>query len=479
MRKAGMLMPISALPERHGCGSFGNQTHEFIDLLQKTGVKIWQILPLNPVGDDNSPYACCSSYAIDDIYISLDVLYEKGLIQKAPSFHRRKKRVDFQAIRKFREPYLKEAFHNFVPDHNYAVFAFQNWAKNYAIYRAFKKANHNTAWNTWEDAYKNQPEENTVDLKPYEEEIFYQLFLQYEAFLEWKQVKQHANDSGIQIMGDIPFYVGLDSSDVWSHKENFLLDKDGRPTFIAGVPPDYFSATGQRWGNPIYNWEYMKEHAFDFWMERLSYTQRLFDIVRVDHFRAFDTYWMIPESCPTAMEGEWKEAPGYALFDLIKEKNPELEIVAEDLGLLRDEVYVLRDHFHFRGMRIVQFSWNSEGMQEDREHLIIYTGTHDNMTIQSWYNSFSAHERRRIRHCLKQYGYTNNHFVTNIIQYTLDSHADMAIIPMSDWLHLSKNGRINTPGTVSHKNWTFRLVDYTSFYKQLSKIRQQIQQSNR
>lgn len=479
MRKAGMLMPVSALPERHGCGTFGKQTHNFIDLLQEAGIKIWQILPLNPVGNENSPYACDSSYAIDDIYISLDVLYEKGLLDKVPSFHARKKRVNFQEIRKFREPYLRQAFHNFKPDHNYAVFAYQKWAKNYAIFKAFKKANQNTIWNTWQDAFKNQPEENGVDLKPYEDEIFYQLFLQYEAFLQWKEVKQHANDAGIEIMGDIPFYVGLDSADVWSSKENFLLDKDGHPTFIAGVPPDYFSATGQRWGNPIYNWEYMEENQFDFWLERLSYTQRLFDIVRVDHFRAFDTYWKIPQSCPTAMEGEWKEAPGYALFDMVKEKNPELEIVAEDLGLLRDEVYALRDHFHFRGMRIIQFSWNSYGMEEDREHLIIYTGTHDNMPIATWYRTSNNNERRKMRNCLHQYGYTDDSFASNVIQYTLDSNADMAIIPMCDWLHLDKKARINTPGTVSHKNWTWRMVDYQLLYKKLSFIKQSIQKSNR
>ena len=479
MRRAGILMPVFALPSRFGCGSFGKEAMKFIDLSSEAGLKIWQILPLNPVGDDNSPYACYSSYAIDDIYISLDRLYEKGLIKKAPSFHRRKKRVDFQSVRKFREPYLRQAYRNFKPDQNYAVFAYQDWAKNYAMYRAFKKVNEGKCWNDWQDDMKWQPEKQELSLKPYEDEILYQLFLQYEAYLEWKEVKQYANDHDIEIMGDIPFYVGLDSSDVWSSKKNFLLDEDGRPSFIAGVPPDYFSATGQRWGNPIYDWEYMKKDGFQFWVERLSYTQRLFDIVRVDHFRAFDTYWKIPSSCPTAIEGEWIEAPGYELFDTLKEKNPEMEIIAEDLGLLRPEVYTLRDHYDFRGMRIIQFSWNSDGMNKDKEHLIVYTGTHDNVPIDAWYHSFSNHERRRMRSCLKNMGYKEHSYVSNVIQYSLDSYADTAIIPFGDWLHKGLSSRINQPGTVSNKNWTYRILDYSEYRKNIKNIKNMIEKSKR
>ena len=472
-------MPVSALPSRNGCGSFGQEAKHFIDLTHQAGLKIWQILPLNPVSDDNSPYSCYSSYAIDDIYISLDQLHEKGLIQRVPSFHRRKKKIDYQAIRKFREPYLREAFRNFKQDHNFAVFAYQEWVKNYAIFRTFRKVNDGKCWNEWEDEMKWQPERGQVDLKKYEDEIFYQLFLQYEAFLQWKDIKQYANDLDIEIMGDIPFYVGLDSSDVWSSKENFLLDEDGKPSFIAGVPPDYFSATGQRWGNPIYDWEHMKENAFSFWMERLAYTERLFDIIRVDHFRAFDTYWKINASCPTAVDGEWVEAPGYDLFHLLREKDPDMEIVAEDLGYLRQEVLDLRDHFNFRGMRVIQFSWNSDGMGEDREHLTIYTGTHDNETIDTWYHHFNNHDRRRMRMCLEKMGYVAKSFDSNVIQYTLDSNADIAIIPMCDWLHQNKEGRINTPGTVSKNNWTYRLVDFGEYQGVIKDIADKVKQAKR
>lgn len=479
MRKAGILMPVSSLPSSYGCGSFGKEAKTFIDLSYKAGLKIWQILPLNPLGGENSPYTSCSSYAIDDIYISLDILHEKGLVQKVPSFHRRKEKVEYEAVRKFREPYLREAFRNFKPDHNYTVFAYQEWVKNYALFKAFSKA-YGPEWNEWPDEARKQPEEGKIDLKPFEDEILYQLFLQYEAFLEWKDVKQYANDHDIDIMGDIPFYVGLDSSDVWAGKENFLLDEDGRPSFIAGVPPDYFSATGQRWGNPIYNWDHMKETGFTYWLERLSYTQRLFDIVRVDHFRAFDTYWKIKASCPTAIEGEWVEAPGYELFDLVLKNNPDMVLVAEDLGYLRKEVHELRDHYHFRGMRVIQFSFDANGMPEDKENLTVYTGTHDNMTIDAWYRGeFSHREQRAMRNCLKKMGYQDDSFVHNVLQYSLDSNADMVIIPLGDWMHLGREARINLPGTTGDHNWTWRITSFTQFRSHILEIQKMIRKADR
>lgn len=479
MRKAGILMPVSSLPSNYGCGSFGKEAKTFIDLSYKAGLKIWQILPLNPLGAENSPYTSYSSYAIDDIYISLDCLHEKGLLPKVPSFHRRSERVDYESVRKFREPYLREAFSNFKPDQNYTVFAYQEWVKNYALFKAFMKK-YGEHWNDWPEEAKHQPEEGKVDLKPFEDEILYQLFLQYEAYLEWKDIKQYANDRDIEIMGDIPFYVGLDSSDVWASKINFLLDQDGRPSFIAGVPPDYFSATGQRWGNPIYNWDHMKETGFTYWLERLSYTQRLFDIVRVDHFRAFDTYWKIKASCPTAIDGEWIEAPGYELFDLVLKNNPDMVIVAEDLGFLRKEVLELRDHYQFRGMRVIQFSFDAKGMPEDKENLTVYTGTHDNMTIDAWYRyEFNHSQQRAMRNCLKKLGYQDHSFVKNVIQYSLDSNADMVIIPLGDWMHLSKEARINLPGTVGNHNWTWRITSFTKMRSHINEMQEMIQKANR
>lgn len=479
-------MPVASLPGRHGIGTFGHETYHFIDLAVQAGFSIWQILPLNPLGYGNSPYQPYSSYAMDPLYISLDLLEEQGLLKRrVPSFHRHSSRIAYEQIRQYKERYLREAYKNFVPDHNFSVFAYQEWTRNYALFMTFKKLNHGVCWNEWEEDFRDQPVKNKVDLKPYQDEILYQVFVQYELFLQWKNLKQYANDRGMEIMGDLPFYVGLDSADVWASRQNFLLDKKGKPTFIAGVPPDYFSATGQRWGNPIYDWDYMKKDHFGFWIERLSYTERLFDKVRVDHFRAFDTYWKIKASCPTALDGEWVEAPGYELFDELFAKEPDLEIVAEDLGELRAEVLELRDHYDFRGMRIIQFFFNPKVMEqqeideEDKTHLLVYTGTHDNDPILGWYLAKTRAERRDIRRYLWQNGYHKHSFSSDIIDYSLDAKADMVIIPMQDWLHMDGNARLNVPGTVGAPNWMWRIKDLSKFASHVFSIHEALAHAGR
>ncbi|MCH3960844.1 MAG: 4-alpha-glucanotransferase [Solobacterium sp.] len=480
MRKAGILMPVASLPGRHGIGTFGHETYHFIDLASKAGFSIWQILPLNPLGYGNSPYQPYSSYAMDPLYLSLDLLEEQGLLKKkVPSFHRHSKCIDYEEVRQYKETFLRQAYQNFVPDQNFSIFAYQEWIRSYAIYMTFKQLNDMKCWNEWKPLYRDQPVRQNADLKPYQDEILYQVFVQYELFLQWKDLKQYANDRGIEIMGDLPFYVGIDSADVWASRQNFLLDEKGRPTFIAGVPPDYFSATGQRWGNPIYDWDYMKKDSFSFWIERLSYTERLFDQVRVDHFRAFDTYWKIKASCPTALDGEWVEAPGYELFDELFKKEPDLQIVAEDLGDLRAQVLELRDHYAFRGMRVIQFSFDPKGMKEDRTHLLVYTGTHDNAPIYGWYCDKPRTEQRAMRKYLWKHGYHKHSFVRDIIDYSLDSKADMVIIPMSDWLHLGNEARLNLPGTVGAPNWTWCMNDLSRFAEEVPCIRQALEHSHR
>ena len=476
MRKAGILMPVASIPGRHGCGSFGTETYRFVDMAARAGLSIWQILPLNPLGYGNSPYQPYSSYAMDDLYISLDLLHEAGLIEKAPSFHKHADTVDYDAVRNFREPYLREAYANFKPDLNYSTFSYQEWVKNYAIFMALKKKNGMKCWLEWENKdEKNQPVDNALDLKPYQDDILYEVFKQYMLYLQWKDLKQYANDRGIEIMGDIPFYVGIDSSDVWAGRKNFLLDDDGRPIFIAGVPPDYFSATGQRWGNPIYDWEYMKKDAFSFWVERISYTQKLFDIIRVDHFRAFDTYWKINAECPTAIDGVWVEAPGYELFDTLFEKTEDLQIVAEDLGDLRAEVHTLRDHYDFRGMRVIQFAFLPEESDvHDRPHQLVYTGTHDNDTIFAWYREKPQREKRKLRRYLRSCGFNTHSFVNDVIDYSLNTEADMVVIPLTDWMHYGHEARLNTPGTVGAPNWMWRLTSLSGFAAKTKEIRNKL-----
>ena len=481
MKKAGILMPVASIPSRHGCGSFGKEAYHFVDLAKQAGLSVWQILPLNPLGYGNSPYQPYSSYAMDDLYISLDRLKEIGLIKRdIPAYNRNTPVIDYDAVRVFREPFLKEAYSNFTPDLNYSTFSYQDWVKNFAIFMMLKKKNGMRCWLDWTKEEKNQPVDGKFDLKPYEDEILYEVFKQYMLFLQWKDLKQYANDLGIEIMGDIPFYVGIDSADVWSQRQNFLLDDDGRPTFIAGVPPDYFSATGQRWGNPIYDWDYMEKDDFGFWVERISYTQKLFDIIRVDHFRAFDTFWKIKASCPTAIEGEWIEAPGYKLFDTVLKKTEDLQMVAEDLGDLRKEVHVLRDHYKFRGMRVIQFAFiPDESDVKDREHLLTYTGTHDNDAILAWYRELPQAQRRKIRRYLKSEGYTADSFSENVLRYAMNQQSDMVIIPMCDWLHKNRGARLNKPGTVGSPNWEWRLTSFAGFAKALPFIRAAVEEGGR
>lgn len=396
--------------------------------------------------------------------------------KRAPSFREHAKTVDYDAVRAFKEPYLKEAFSHFRETEEYRAFTRQPWVYEYAVFRALKKANGNVCWNEWNKADKMWPEVPAPLDKEKEEEAAYQMFLQYEFFVQWMEVKRRVNENGIQIMGDVPFYVGVDSVDVWGGKDNFLLDTDGRPIFIAGVPPDYFSETGQRWGNPIYNWDYMKEQEYRFWTDRIGYSQKLFDIIRIDHFRAFDTFWKIPASCPTAIEGEWVEAPGYEVLDTLKEKIEGLNLVAEDLGELRPEVLTLKEHYHLKGMKILVFSIETGGKYacdsfHDVENMIIYTGTHDNDTLMQWYEGLSTAAKRKVRRFLTREGIKQGSVKDRLLTYTFWSKAEYAIIPMADLLGLGKEGHINTPGTVGSPNWEWRMPDLEQAKKELRHYR--------
>ena len=480
MKETGILMPLSSLPSRTGIGELGEKTCRWLELLGDHGVGIWQLLPMNPVGYGNSPYQPYSSCAGDEIYISLDSLYEEGLLEELPpSFREKERKVDYEAVRAFKEPYLREAYGKFQKTEDYESFAGQEWVKMYGVFRALKMANGGICWNEWPKEDRQWPEKRGELSKAVEEEAQYQIFLQYLFYTQWMRIKKLAADKEIQIMGDVPFYVGIDSVDVWSQKENFLLDEDGRPIFIAGVPPDYFSATGQRWGNPIYDWERLKADGYQFWVDRIGYNSRMFDILRIDHFRAFDTYWKIPASCPTAMEGEWVEAPGYEVIYTLKEKIPGVNLAAEDLGELRPEVLKLRDYYHLKGMKILVFAINSDGKYAydelpDKENMIIYTGTHDNDTLMEWYLGLSTARRRKIRGFLKRQGYKDGSVKDRLLAYTMGSKAQYAIVPMGDILGLGSQGHLNTPGTVGSPNWEWRMPDFERASRELVKYKNTI-----
>lgn len=483
MRKAGLLMPVSALPSDYGVGDFGKGSFRFIDYMKACGLHIWQILPLNPLGYGNSPYQPYSSFAGDEIYIDLEKLFRLGLLKGCPPpSGKDDKRVDYEKVRAFKERYLKEAFRNFKPDETYKAFAEMDWVYPYGVFLTLKKHNDMKCWNEWRPEHKNWIKDKAFDVDIYAEEIRYEMFVQYLFYSQWQEVKAYAKKQGIQIMGDIPFYVGIDSLDVWMNQEEFLLGADGKPVFIAGVPPDYFSEDGQRWGNPIYDWAHMEGNDFAFWRKRFGYNASLFDIVRIDHFRAFDTYWKIPAACKTAVEGEWVEAPGYRLFDILLKEFPDAHIVAEDLGDMRPEVYELRDHYEFPGMKIVQFTFDPlehNNSFADRENMIIYPGTHDNETIKGWLLHQSKEVQQATERELYAWGYEEETLTRNFLCYTLDNLADTAILPVQDVLELSFEGRFNTPGTLGTPNWEWRLTDMEGLEKKQEFIQEMLKKSGR
>ena len=478
MKDTGILMAVSSLPGPYGAGDLGDEAIRWIDLLAGSGVGVWQLLPLGPTGYGNSPYQTYSARAGDPLYLSLAALHQAGLLEELPApFDLPAGRVNYEQVRALREPWLRRAYGAFRPDDAYHAFAAQGWVRDYAVFAALKAKHHLACWLDWPEPDRSWPQTRdpavTADL---EAEIGYQTFLQYQFLLQWNRVRDYAHSRGLRLMGDIPFYVGIDSVEVWAGRENFLLDDDGRPTFIAGVPPDYFSATGQRWGNPIYDWDRLRADGYRFWVERIGYCQTLFDLIRIDHFRAFDTFWKIPAACPTAMDGQWIEAPGYAVLDTLYEKLPGLQLVAEDLGDLRPQVLALRDHYQLPGMKVLEFTLEPVGrylrdLGEDRVRQIVYTGTHDNATAAEWYGACSPSYRRKLRKYLKVRGIQSGPMAHRLIRLALSSRAELCVVPLQDVLHLGKEARMNTPGTVGAPNWEWRLAGWTETERNLALLR--------
>ncbi|SDL57177.1 4-alpha-glucanotransferase [Kandleria vitulina] len=476
MRQAGILCPISSLPGK-GVGDFGSCAYTFVDKLKNANVSVWQILPLNPLSYGNSPYQPYSSYAGDELYLDLEAFIKEGLLNKdevkEEVFSLNK--VDYTQVRTYKESLYRKAFERFTDFEALRRFEKeQEWLYGYALFRVFKLKNEGKEWREWEDHYKLYPKEKGIDVEEVKDEVLYQEFLQYYFNKQWYALKEYANKNGIEIIGDMPIYVGLDSADVWLNQENFLLEEDGTPSFVAGVPPDYFSKTGQRWGNPIYNWDYMEQDGFTFWLNRISYACKLYDIVRIDHFRGFDTYWKIPEEEETAVVGEWVEAPGYKLFDTLFSEYPDCRILAEDLGELRDEVYELRDHYTFPGMFVYMFHHHDKF---DFDKVVVYTGTHDNDTIMGWHDELTEEDLNLINEQLRKY--RERKFYRKAIHYCMDQTSKMVIIPIWDLLGLPGECRFNVPGTIGSPNWEWKLNHYKDVTKELRFLKKIIEKTNR
>ncbi len=481
MRKAGLLLPVFSLPGSYGIGDFGKDAYKFIDLLKQSNVRIWQILPLNPVGFGYSPYQPFSSFAGDEMYIDLESVEELVDVTLPSTFS--STNVDYVEVKKIKERYLRRGFLLFDPNNDdYQKFISEtDWLEDYVKFKVLKMYNGYRTWTDWDSSVESYYFPKDIPIQEAAYEMNYEKYKQYLFHKQWTNLKEYAKRNNIEIMGDIPFYVGMDSSDVWANADQYLL-KEKEPIFVAGVPPDYFAETGQRWGNPIYDWDKMAKDGYKFWIDRLSWNQSLFDIIRLDHFRAFDTYWQINAECETAIDGEWKLGPAYNILDTIYEELPDINLIAEDLGDLRPEVHELREHYNMYGMKITQFALdeNEENNNfDDHKKLIVYTGTHDNQTIVDWYNTITVENRNYVDKVLKSKGLNLSTINENLIRYSMDSIADVTIVPAADILGLGKEGRINTPGSIGKPNWEWKMENFENIEKELVWFKKLIHDYNR
>ena len=467
MRTSGVLMPISSLPSPYGIGTMGKQAKKFVDFLDKAGQKYWQILPICPTSYGDSPYQSFSSFAGNPYFIDLEYLCKDKLLTKKEcgsfDWGGSEKYIDYGIMYISRYKLLKKAYARFVkniPD-DYEQFCKTEaeWLDEYALFMALKDANDGVAWFEWdENLKKRKPEAIEAAKKEYADDIDFYKMLQYLFFKQWRQLKAYANSKNIEIIGDVPIYVAGDSADVWANPKQFYLDEDLNPIEVAGCPPDAFSADGQLWGNPLFRWDVMKKDGYTWWTKRISAMADLYDIIRIDHFRGFDSYYAIPAEDDTAKNGEWKEGPGMDLFKVLEKKLGKLPIIVEDLGFLTPSVIKLLKDSGFPGMKVVQFAFDS---REDSDYLphnypkncVVYTGTHDNDTVMGWMKTAPKSAVKFAKEYLnltKEEGYN-----WGMMRAAWSSVADMAIVPMQDILGLGSEARINTPSTIG-ENWKWR-----------------------
>jgi 4-alpha-glucanotransferase len=495
-RSAGVLLHPTSLPGRWGIGEIGPEAVRWLDELHAAGQTLWQILPHGPTGYGNSPYQSLSSFAGNPLWISIDGLTMDGLLgprelELRPAFPEDKVNFDavsevksallFQACENFRHqmdqsPGIRAAFEGFCQDES-------AWLDDYALFLALKQEQGGRAWTEWPSLLRDRvPHAMAEAFAALEEEIENAKMIQFFFFRQWTKLRKHAESLGIQIIGDIPIFVAHDSADVWSHRDLFYLDETGNPTVVAGVPPDYFSATGQRWGNPLYRWDRHRETKWAWWIERMGKILSLFDIVRIDHFRGFAQYWEIPAEEETAVNGRWVDSPGKELFDAMARAFPFLPVIAEDLGIITPDVEALRDGLGFPGMRVLHFAFGVDTLAEQYlpenypENSVAYTGTHDNDTTLGLFRSEAGEgttrtpeqveaERRTILGYTKTDGSELN---WDFIRLICASQSLLAIYPLQDILGLDSEARMNQPGLMNQKNWTwrFRWDQWTNHRKQ-------------
>ncbi|MEE1163717.1 MAG: 4-alpha-glucanotransferase [Lachnospiraceae bacterium] len=482
-RTCGVLLPVASLPSRYGIGCFSTEAYRFVDFLADSGQTWWQILPLGQTGYGDSPYQSFSTFAGNPYFIDLEQLIGAGYISREEAdqydFGNNPSYVDYDRIYQVRYLLLHHAYENSPfalrsnenwsdASYNRDRYAFETyitnnkeWLEDYALYSALKGRFENAAWMDWdEDIRLRRPEAMKHWRRVLQNEIRFYCFMQYMFYRQWKAVKDYADKKGIRILGDLPIYVALDSADTWSHPELFKLDDTGSPTVVAGCPPDAFSATGQLWGNPIYDWDKHREEEYAWWKSRMEHAFFLYDAVRIDHFRGFDEYWAVPYGSETAMTGKWCKGPGYDLFAAMEEKLGRREIVAEDLGYLTKTVLKLVERTGYPGMKVLQFAFDGNTKNAYLPHnytknAVVYTGTHDNDTTRGWYTSANRKQMQFIR---KYVNIRSSRTATyDLIRLAMQSVADTAIIPIQDYLDIGSDGRINIPSTLGG-NWSWRVL---------------------
>ena len=472
-RSAGILLPVSSLPSPYGIGCFSQEAYDFVDWLKEAGQTYWQILPLGVTSYGDSPYQSFSAFAGNPYFISLDALVEEGVLTaaecKKANFGRKADDIDYSRLYAERGRLLRLAYSRSDIGHNEAFTAFCEknkwWLDDFALFMAVKGRFEGKPWIEWAEDIRLrwQPAMDYYRRELYFE-VEYHKYLQFKFDQQWRRLKAYANSKGIRIIGDIPIYVALDSADAWANPGLFQLDKDNIPTAVAGVPPDGFSPTGQLWGNPLYRWEAHRETGYQWWITRLWYCFELYDVVRIDHFRGFDEYFSIPYGSETAVDGHWEKGPGIELFRAVEQALGKREIIAEDLGYMSDTVRQLVRDSGFPGMKVLEFAFDSRDTGSASDYLphnypvnsVAYTGTHDNETLVSWYQTVTDAERAMVRDYLYDYATPEEQLYKSMIALILRSAAATCIIPMQDWLGLDNSARINQPSTVG-QNWRWRL----------------------
>lgn len=486
-RSSGILLHITSLPSPHGIGDFGPSSYKFIDLLADSNQKYWQVLPLNPTEQayGHSPYSCPSSFAGNPLLISLELMVNEGYLSasdliETPNFP--KESVDFKLTLAYKTDLLRTAFESnlrgIAQHSDFRKFCLENkhWLDDYCLYTSIKSGADFETWQKFPTDLRDRNPQALDDWHEKEEHfILYNKFIQYIFFKQWNSLKKYSNDKGIKIIGDIPYYVNYDSSDVWANQEMFKLDENKSPEFIAGVPPDYFSETGQLWGNPVYTWDKLKETKYSWWIKRIGHNLSMFDKLRLDHFRGFVSYWEVNAGETTALNGKWAHVDAQGFFDTLFSNFDRSKFIAEDLGFITEDVKQIINHYELPGMKILLFAFGDDYPYGDylprniNNHCVIYTGTHDNNTALGWWNEEAEDiEKSRVSEYLaKEVNEDNINW--ELIELAMKSRADNVIIPMQDILSLGASARMNTPSTTSG-NWTWKLESMDFFTEIIEKL---------